>query len=445
MKRTISVFIASPSDLANERRYFKEAIKQLNVGFGDGANVEFVPLGWEDTLASTGRRNQDVINKEVDECDVFILVMYRRWGQNALDAEPYTSYTEEEFYRALERWKKEESPEIFVFGDYILDKPIWGCYSTFKWRQTMKTIGFDAPYFTDDKKARLYLEKVRWPNGPICPHCGSNEKHYSLKSKEDSKKPVREGVWKCKKCRKQFSVTVGTVFEKSHIPLNKWLFATFLICSSKKGASAHQLHRMIGVTYKTAWFMFHRIRYAMDQKPKGKMTGTVEADETYVGGKGHGKRGRGAEKKTPVFSLVERNGSVRSMPVERVTSVNLKAIIREHVEKTATIMTDDFLSYRGLGREFSLHHVINHGNKEYVRGNVHTNTIEGYFSILKRGIVGVYQHVGKQHLHRYLSEFDFRYNERKVDDAQRSVLALCGIEGKRLMYRDSSAERRIAM
>jgi transposase-like protein len=302
----------------------------------------------------------------------------------------------------------------------------------------METIGFDAPYFTDENEARLYLERVRWPNGPVCPHCGSEKDHYSLKDREGSETHVRRGVWKCKECRKQFSVTVGTVFEKSHIPLNKWLLASFLLCSSKKGMSAHQLHRMLNVTYKTAWFMFHRLRYAMDQKGEEKFQGTVEADETYVGGKAKGKRGRGAEKKTPVFSLVERNGSVRSTPVDRVTGKNLKAIIRQNVETTATVMTDDFGAYIGLGKEFASHHVINHGKKEYVRGNVHTNTIEGYFSILKRGIIGVYQHVGKQHLHRYLSEFDFRYNGRKIDDAERSVLALCGIEGKRLTYRDSS-------
>lgn len=304
----------------------------------------------------------------------------------------------------------------------------------------METIGFDAPYFTDANEARLYLEKIRWPHGSVCPHCGSKEGHYALKGKEDSKTPVRQGVWKCKTCRKQFSVTVGTVFERSHIPLNQWLLAAFLLCSSKKGMSAHQLHRMLNVQYKTAWFMFHRLRYAMDQKGKDKFQGTVEADETYVGGKAHGKRGRGAENKTPVFALVERNGDVRSTSVQRVTGENLKAIIRQNAEKTATIMTDDLNSYRGLGKEFSFHHVINHGRKEYVRGNVHTNTIEGYFSILKRGIIGVYQHVGKQHLHRYLSEFDFRYNGRKIDDAERSVLALCGIEGKRLMYRDSSVK-----
>lgn len=302
----------------------------------------------------------------------------------------------------------------------------------------METIGFDAPYFTDANEARLYLERIRWPYGPVCPHCGNDDKHYALKGKEDSKASVRQGVWKCKKCRKQFSVTVGTVFEKSHIPINKWLLAAFLLCSSKKGMSAHQLHRMLNITYKTAWFMFHRLRYAMDQKQTTKFNGTVEADETYVDGKGHGKRGRGAENKTPVFALVQRNGNVLSIPVERVTGENLKSIIRQNVETSATIMTDDFMSYRGLEKEFAFHHVINHGKKEYVRGDIYTNTLEGYFSILKRGIIGVYHHVGKHHLHRYLSEFDFRYNGRKIDDAERSVLVLCGIEGKRLMYRDSS-------
>jgi transposase-like protein len=302
----------------------------------------------------------------------------------------------------------------------------------------MENIGFDAPYFTDKNKARLYLESIRWPNGIICPHCASGEDHYPLKGKEDSKTSVREGVWKCKKCRKQFSVTVGTVFEKSHIPLNKWLLAAFLLSSSKKGMSAHQLHRMLNITYKTAWFMFHRLRYAMDKKQTAKFQGIVEDDETYVGGKGHGKRGRGAENKTPIFALVERHGNVMSMPVQRVTGQNLKSIIRQNVEPSATVMTDDFLSYRGLNKDFALHGIINHGRKEYVRGDIHTNTIEGYFSLLKRGIVGVYHHVGEQHLHRYLSEFNFRYNARKIDDVERSMLALCGIEGKRLMYRDSS-------
>lgn len=305
----------------------------------------------------------------------------------------------------------------------------------------MKGIDLTNPIFNDAEAARLYLERIRWPEGPVCPHCGSKDKHYVLQAKEDSKRPVRPGVWKCKECRKQFTVTVGTIFERSHIPLNKWLLATFLMNSSKKGMSSHQMHRMLKLTYKSAWFMTHRIRYAMKTiyPSDDRFNGVVEADETYVGGKGRGKRGRGAVKKTPVFSLVERNGRVSSMPMDRVTGFNLKTAIREKVHPSAIIMTDDFPSYRGLGKEFAKHHVINHSKKEYVNGDIHTNTIEGYFSLLKRGIIGVYHHVGKQHLHRYLSEFDFRYNRRKIDDTERSIDALINIKGKRLVYRDSSA------
>lgn len=301
----------------------------------------------------------------------------------------------------------------------------------------MKTIDFSAPYFYNEEEARIYLEKIRWPEGPICPHCGSTKEHYALHAQINSKRPVRKGVWKCKECRKQFSVTVGTVFERSHIPLNQWLLAAYLMSSSKKGMSAHQLHRMLNVTYKTAWFMAHRIRHAMNLNYNVKMKGVVEADETYIGGKAKGKRGRGAENKTPVFSLVERNGRVMSTPVERVTGINLKSIIKQNVHKSTTIMTDEFLSYRGLNKEFARHGVVNHGRKQYVNGDAHTNTVEGYFSILKRGIIGVYHHVGKNHLHRYLSEFDFRYNARKMNDSDRSITALSGIEGKRLLYRDS--------
>lgn len=300
-------------------------------------------------------------------------------------------------------------------------------------------IDLTNPIFNDEEEARLYLERLRWADGVVCPHCKHKGDHYALKAKKDSTRPVRRGVWKCRKCRKQFTVTVGTVFERSHIPIHKWLLATFLLNSSKKGMSAHQLHRMMGITYKTAWFMFHRIRYAMKpQTEMQKLKGIVECDETYVGGKARGKRGRGAANKTPVFSLVERNGSVVSTPVERVTGKNLKDIMRKRIEKSSIIMTDDFRSYRGVGNDFAEHHVIHHGIKEYVRDEVHTNTIEGYFSLLKRGIVGVYHHVGKQHLHRYLSEFDFRYNRRRINDTDRSKSALVGIEGKRLLYRDSS-------
>lgn len=288
----------------------------------------------------------------------------------------------------------------------------------------MKKIDINQKHFQDEDSARKYLENLRWKDGKIiCPHCGSINEHYELNPKT-SNSELRKGVWKCKDCRKQFSVTVGTVFERSHVPLHKWMLAVQLICSSKKGISATQIERMLGVTYKTAWFMMHRIRHAMVQKIQNKkLKGIIEMDETYVGGKGKGKRGRGSQKKTPVFSLIERNGEVRSFPVERVTSKNLKEIIRNNVDKTSTLITDEFKSYSGLDKEYPIHYVVKHGEKEYVKGIASTNTIEGYFSILKRGIMGVYQHVGKQHLHRYLAEFDFRYNARNINDFDRSDFA----------------------
>jgi transposase-like protein len=301
----------------------------------------------------------------------------------------------------------------------------------------METLNLYAPQFSDVEKAREYLEKARWAKGVECPHCGTVGDHYQITGKSTSNAPARKGVWKCKKCRKQFSVTVGTIFEGSHIPLNKWLAAIFVLCSSKKGMSAHQLHRMLGVTYKSAWFMAHRIRHAMSDLVSEKLKGIVEADETYVGGKATGRRGRGAKKKAPVFALVERNGNVISQPVDRVTGKNLKKLIKENVEKSATMMTDDYSSYKGLKKDFADHQVIKHSMKEYSRGNTHTNTIEGYFSILKRGIIGVYHHVGKNHLHRYLKEFDFRYNNRKSKDAVNTITAIMASKGKRLMYRES--------
>jgi transposase-like protein len=305
--------------------------------------------------------------------------------------------------------------------------------------------------FQDAKAAATYLESIRWPNGPECPHCGENErKPYPLKS-------ATRKLYKCAACRKQYTVTVGTIFEGSHIPLNKWLLAFNLLCSSKKGMSAHQLHRMIGVTYKTAWFMFHRIRYAMAQPPfQRQLQGVVEADETYIGGKVRRsnrkqyppllgterdtrprKTGRGSDK-TPVVSLVERGGEVRSFRIANVTGDSLKGAIRTHVDPRARIMTDAFQSYAGLDKEFASHETVNHLT-EYVRGEVHTNTAENYFSILKRGIDGVYHHVSEAHLPRYLAEFDFRYNTRtKVGytDGQRTRLALSMVVGKRLRYAD---------
>lgn len=289
-----------------------------------------------------------------------------------------------------------------------------------------------------NEQAREMIEKIRWADGIFCPHCGTIGEYYKLTPKEGSKRPVREGVYKCKACRKQFTVTVGTIFEGSHIKLGKWLAVIHLMCASKKGVSAHQIHRMFGITYKSAWFMLHRIRHAMGMdEPQDKLNGTVEADETYIGGKRRGKRGRGSENKSIVFSLVERDGKVRSQKVQNVTGKNLKGIIKKNVTEQSTIMTDDFRSYKGLDNDFQNHHIINHSSKVYVNGNIHTNTIEGFFSLLKRGVNGIFHHISEQHLNLYLNEFDFRYNNRKVSDIERTLLAIAGIEGKRLMYRDS--------
>lgn len=302
-----------------------------------------------------------------------------------------------------------------------------------------------AQQFANEDAARDFLEKSRWPQGPICPHCGLVGEAYRLTPTKNGKTHVRKGVWKCADCRKEFTVTVGTIFEDSHIPLHKWLLAFHLLCASKKGMSAHQLHRMLGVTYKSAWFMAHRIRYAMKQEPlSSKLSGTVEVDETYVGGKRHntpsGRAGKESHK-APVVSLVERKGNVRSFHVERVTSKNLGPIMQEHIKQEASLMTDDFPPYWYLGKKFGSHDIVTHSKKEYVRREgakvIHTNTVEGFFSILKRGIIGVYHHVGKQHLHRYLNEFDFRYNSRDTTDGERASLALRGVTGKRLKYRDS--------
>jgi len=321
--------------------------------------------------------------------------------------------------------------------------------------ETDEKLGFDVydARFQDPLVAAEYLESLRWPDGPVCPHCRESErKPYALKSKT-------RRLWKCAACRKQYTVTVGTIFEGSHIGLHKWLLAFYLLCSSKKGMSAHQLHRMLGITYKSAWFMAHRIRYAMQAPPfQARLTGTVEVDETYVGGKYRGpnikqfapldpykpnpnktrRTGRGAPNKTAVLALVQRGGEVRSFRVANVTGDSLRGVIRDNVDRAAHIRTDAFQSYRGLDREFASHETVTHMD-EWVRGDIHTNTVEGYFSILKRGINGVYHHVSEAHLPRYLAEFDYRYNTRtKVGytDEQRTVRALKQTEGKRLRYND---------
>ena len=302
------------------------------------------------------------------------------------------------------------------------------------------------PIFTDKAKAREHLEATRWPNGPECPHCGVVNEATRFNGKAH-----RAGVYKCNACQEQFTATVGTVFERSKVPLNKWLLANYLMTSSKKGVSAHQLHRTLGVTYKTAWFMAHRLREAMREEgpaPLGGEGKVVEADETVVGGKERNKRlskrnpkNIGAVGKSVAFTLVERNGRARSFHVANVSGRTLGPIIRKNVSRKSALMTDDAGQYRPIGREFARHESVNHGIEEYVRGDAHSNTVEGFFSILKRGVIGVYHHVSEAHLHRYLSEFDFRYSNRialGVNDEQRSDEALRGIGGKRLTYRRTS-------
>ncbi|MBU8921224.1 MAG: IS1595 family transposase [Bacteroidales bacterium] len=291
-----------------------------------------------------------------------------------------------------------------------------------------------AQYFHDEQAAREYLEKVRWPDGVVCPHCGGMDKAYKLEGKS-----TRPGLYKCGHCRKPFTVTVGTLFERSHIPLHKWLLAAYLLCSSKKGISSHQLHRTLDVTYKTAWFMSHRIRAAMKDsffvKKIGGGGNIVEADETYWGTKYPKPAGaRGYAHKESIFSLVERGGHVRSFHVNTVTGKTLKPIMQGQINRDTHIVTDEMGAYKDTDRLFEQHSVVTHSKGEYVRGPVHTNTIEGFFSILKRGLVGIYQHVGSQHLKRYIGEYDFRYNHRHIGDIQRTIIALRGIAGKRLMY-----------
>lgn len=303
-----------------------------------------------------------------------------------------------------------------------------------------------SPIFQDADKAREHLEATRWPQGPVCPHCGVVDQATNVGGKA-----ARKGVYQCNACREQFSVTVGTVFESSKVPLNKWLLATYLMSASKKGISAHQLHRTLGVTYKTAWFMAHRIREAMNPAAPGPLGGqgkVVEADETYVGGKVHNKHRNKrktadveAELKQKVVTLVERGGAVRSFHVANVTSKTLRTVLVTTADRASHLMTDGHTGYKRVGREFAAHSAVDHVAGEYVRmGHHHSNTVENYFSILKRGIVGTFHHVSEAHLARYLAEFDFRYSHRSglgVDDTLRTTELLKGIAGKRLTYRRS--------
>lgn len=316
-----------------------------------------------------------------------------------------------------------------------------------------------SQHFSSEDAAREFLERTLWPDGPVCPHCGLVGEAYRLTPKAGAKTHVRPGVWKCSGCRKQFTVRVGTIFEDSHIPLHKWLTAIHLICASKKGMSAHQLHRMLGIGYQAAWFMAHRIRYAMKHLSfSAPLSGTVEVDETYVGGKlrvgsqavkpGERPKDRlaGVANKTAVVALVERQGKVRSFPVERVTAATLKPILKECIAQDARLNTDENAVYNFARDHFAGHDIVNHNRKEYSRVEADgrlttTNTVEGFFSLLKRGVYGTFHHVGKHHLHRYCAEFDFRYNHREVEDGERTVSAIKGSAGKRLMYKISDRKQ----
>ncbi len=303
---------------------------------------------------------------------------------------------------------------------------------------------FSAPHFRDDDAARSYLERLRWPTGTVCPHCGVIGHSY---------KTPTPGRYRCaeKECRKDFTVTMNTPMERSHIALHKWLQAFHLMCSSKKGVSAHQLHRTLGITYRSAWFMAHRIRECMRTGGLAPMGGggkVVESDETFIGRKkGVRKPKSGFGHKNVVLTLVERGGKARSFHVDSTRAADVVPIVRQNVAREAKFVTDEASHYWEVGRDFARHDAVNHGLEEYARYEheadgseyvIHTNTVEGYYSVFKRGMKGVYQHCSEKHLHRYLSEYDFRYNHRTAlgyNDPERAALAIKNADGKRLTYR----------
>ncbi|MEQ8194226.1 MAG: IS1595 family transposase [Rhodospirillales bacterium] len=302
------------------------------------------------------------------------------------------------------------------------------------------------PYFHDESAAYAFVEARIWPDGPICPHCGGTDRISKMNGKS-----TRIGAHKCYQCRKPFTVKIGTIFEQSHVKMHLWLQAIFLMAASKKGISANQLHRTLGVTLKTAWFMSHRIREAMrsgDLSPLGGEGQIVEADETYYGNREERKiseqrRGRpykkkgGLSMKRAVLGLVERGGQVRTFHIAQATKVNVADLVTKNVDKESILYTDESRLYHGMKDHFKDHDFTTHSKNEYARGPVHSNTIENYFSVFKRGMKGTYQHCAEKHLHRYLAEFDFRYNKRvglEVTDEQRADYILDGIVGKRLTY-----------
>jgi transposase-like protein len=313
------------------------------------------------------------------------------------------------------------------------------------------SINLTDPIFHDDEAARLYFEAQRWPNGPFCPHCGVTDDICRMEGQSHA-----PGMCYCRGCGKKFTVTVGTVMERSHISLPKWALAFRLMAGSKKGVSAHQLHRMLDITYKSAWFMAHRIREAMrdtDTTPLGGEGQVIEADEAYKGkkeiptpsrhrkGAPYIKKGKAAEKR-PIFALVERGGKARAFSMPVVTGDNVRGALVRNADRKSRLHTDESRLYTKVGEEFAQHETVNHSAKEYARGDVTTNSVEGFFGIFTRGLVGVYQHCGEQHLQRYLDEFSFRYSHRArlgVNDDARTALAIKGAEGKRLMYGGSAS------
>jgi transposase-like protein len=306
----------------------------------------------------------------------------------------------------------------------------------------MSAADIQAPAFTNDALAREAIERLLWPNGPVCPHCGCVSKIGKIEGKS-----ARPGLYYCGDCKAQFTVTVGTIFERSKVPLSKWWFAIHLLASSKKGMSSNQLSRMLGVTVQTAWFMSHRVREAMRDgalSPIGGEGKIVEVDETFIGRKEGVEVRQGAWHKNAVLTLVERGGSARSFHISNVTKEEILPIVRANLSRESHVMTDEAARYAKLGDEFADHHAVDHSRGEYgytdrkTGVKVNTNTMEGYYSIFKRGMKGVYQHCSEKHLHRYLAEFDFRYSNRVklgVDDAPRAAKIVKGAKGKRLMYR----------
>ena len=306
------------------------------------------------------------------------------------------------------------------------------------------------PIFHDEDNAREHLEAIRWPLGPYCPHCGNADPD---KVTRLAGKSHRAGLHVCNECREHFTVTVGSVMERSHIPLHKWVLGFHLMAASKKGVSAHQLMRLLGLgSYRTAWFLAHRIREAMkevDNSPMGGPGKIIEADETYYGqletprvskrrkGRPFTKKGKGIGQKRAVLGLVERGGKVRTFHVQNATVKDVRAVTVKHVSRKSDLHTDEAGIYKSFGWEFAAHKTINHSKGEYVKGNVHTNTVENVWSVFKRGMKGIYQHCGEAHLHRYLAEFDFRYNRRSklgISDAERAIDAIKGAAGRRMMY-----------